>query len=715
MAKQVTKEPVPAPKEPKPKAPLPTDLPGPIGDRWRALGGMSWGKPQYLPVANADGRGQHVMFRRPSNEAPSIVWTATTGARVIGGYINARWGQLGGGRGLLGYPTSDPMATHDNAGQFQTFEGGIVVHHRQHGAHEVYGDILTRYGQLGGSRFGYPTTGESATPDGRGRYNHFVELPSGAEKSIYWTRKHGAKAVYGMIRAHWAALGWERGRLGYPTSEEADTHDRAGRYQTFEGGVIVWHPKHGAHAVWGDIHTRYGQLGGSAFGYPTTDETKTPDGRGRYSHFVELPSGAVKSIYWSPDTGAHEVYGLIRSQWADLGFERGRLGYPTSGEQGWDAEDSGRRQSFQHGQIIYSARRNAAIPDPLVFSGGLRGGQGFGGNAGVELYSDGRARFFGEATNGAYQDYDYNVYALVHTPLAALAWNRSDQINMQVVGRNRERWSIDDKHGFVGANFPMLANASFELHSNHQGGITGKIDDLLSTFLAWGVTRSLGPLVPIIYLGVSVGAAVTKGSWEAGPRIIAGSMWMLGPEGFLVGMAVDSLARLGTRSRGLLPDEKAFLRSIFKDTVNLDRITLTDTSGKGNSKFAFPSPRPDTDMNLNMADRYRATSMVTNSSDAGLLAHEMVHAWQYKYLANHSSYVLLGIFDTNYEPGRIGKPWYKYNIEQQAEIVERWVERHYTPGVPTHDFGLSSPGANGALADNRFRYIADNIRVGRGR
>ncbi|WP_347058662.1 hypothetical protein ABC795_17665 [Blastococcus sp. HT6-30] len=41
------------------------------------------------------------------------------------------------------------------------------------------------------------------------------------------------------------------------------------------------------------------------------------------------PGGA--SIYWTADTGAHEIYGAIRTRWADSGWERGPLGYPTSG------------------------------------------------------------------------------------------------------------------------------------------------------------------------------------------------------------------------------------------------------------------------------------------------------------------------------------------------------------------------------------------------
>ena len=63
-------------------------------------------------------------------------------------------------------------------------------------------------------------------------------------------------------------------------------------------------------------------------GFPVTDELGTPDGRGRFNHF----EGG--SIYWTPQTHAHEVHGAIRDKWASMGWERSRLGYPIGDEKG---------------------------------------------------------------------------------------------------------------------------------------------------------------------------------------------------------------------------------------------------------------------------------------------------------------------------------------------------------------------------------------------
>ena len=78
-----------------------------------------------------------------------------------------------------------------------------------------------------------------------------------------------------------------------------------GLYKEYNGGNIYWHPFVGAFEVHGDILQKYKLLGAEAgfLGYPTTDELITPDGFGRFNHFQN------GSIYWTPDTGAHEVHG----------------------------------------------------------------------------------------------------------------------------------------------------------------------------------------------------------------------------------------------------------------------------------------------------------------------------------------------------------------------------------------------------------------------
>ena len=61
-------------------------------------------------------------------------------------------------------------------------------------------------------------------------------------------------------------------------------------------------------------------------------------------------------MYWSPETGAQPLTGAIYTAWASLGYERGALGLPTSGEI---AEPEWIVQNFQHGTLNFDrATRN---------------------------------------------------------------------------------------------------------------------------------------------------------------------------------------------------------------------------------------------------------------------------------------------------------------------------------------------------------------------
>jgi uncharacterized protein with LGFP repeats len=142
----------------------------------------------------------------------------------------------------------------------------------------VQGAIEDKWQALGGLAWGrgVPTTNESKTPDGIGRFNHFA---GGA--SIYWSPASGVHPVEGSIRTLWASMGWERSALGYPTSDEQVAPDGLTRYSSFQNGVIYRNPATGAHAVQGAIAREYAALGSEAspLGLPTSDEYAVANGR----------------------------------------------------------------------------------------------------------------------------------------------------------------------------------------------------------------------------------------------------------------------------------------------------------------------------------------------------------------------------------------------------------------------------------------------------
>jgi uncharacterized protein with LGFP repeats/glucose/arabinose dehydrogenase len=290
------------------------------------------------PTTVEQGDGQ-VRWREFANGR--LYWTRAAGVHFTIGRIMVRHLALGG-HVNVGVPLTDELPTWDGAGRFTLFEFGSIYWSPATDAWEIGGAIRGLWGALGWekSALGYPTTNESGTPDGIGRFNHFQQ------GSIYWTPALGAHEIRGSIHSLWAALGWEKSALGYPTTNETGTPDGVGRFNQFQQGSIYWSPNTGAHEIRGAIRGLWAAMGweNSALGYPTSNETGTLDGVGRFNQFQ------YGSIYWSPRTGAHEVRGAIRNAWASIGWERSYLGYPTSDEF---AIAGGRRSNFTGGYIEY--------------------------------------------------------------------------------------------------------------------------------------------------------------------------------------------------------------------------------------------------------------------------------------------------------------------------------------------------------------------------
>jgi hypothetical protein len=321
---------------------------GAIRAKYLALGGPTGflGYPTTDETLASDSVGRYNNFANGG----SIYWSPSTGAWEVHGAIGAKYAALGGPTGFLGYPTSDETGTGDNVGRYNNFaNGGSIYWTPSTGAQSIHGAIRAKYLALGGPTafLGYPVTDETGTPDGIGRYNHFAN--SG---SIYWTPSTGAWSIHGAIRAKWASMGWERSILGYPVTDESGARDGVGRYNHFANyGSIYWTPSTGPWSIHGAIRAKYLALGGpmSFLRYPTTDETGTPDGVGRYNHFSSS-DGWGASIYWTPSTGPWSIHGAIRALWASMGWETSCLGYPVSDEYGISG---GRESDLQGGSITF--------------------------------------------------------------------------------------------------------------------------------------------------------------------------------------------------------------------------------------------------------------------------------------------------------------------------------------------------------------------------
>ena len=186
--------------------------------------------------------------------------------------------------------------------------------------------------------------------------------------TAYWTEKTGAHFVSGSIFRAYGDNRYERGFLGFPTSDEYPAG--SGRAQEFQGGTVTWTQNAGSHTL------RYGtgianafiELGGAKIlGAATSDETRS--GSGVFQVFEK------GTAYWTAEAGTHFVSGEIFKAYGQAGYERGSLGYPLSNEY---STNSGRIQEFQGGVITsstsgtYTLRYGTGIANAFREIGGVK-------------------------------------------------------------------------------------------------------------------------------------------------------------------------------------------------------------------------------------------------------------------------------------------------------------------------------------------------------
>lgn len=128
-----------------------------------------------------------------------------------------------------------------------------------------------------------------------------------------------------------------------------------GRAQDFTADhTAYWSPDTGAHVLFGRINTAYAGMGGanSWLGFPKTGEIIAPDGKGRFVHFEH------GSIYWTAQTGAHPIPADMMGAWGKNGYEKGDLKYPTSAPR---TVGKGLVQEFQGGILTRNPDGSHAV------------------------------------------------------------------------------------------------------------------------------------------------------------------------------------------------------------------------------------------------------------------------------------------------------------------------------------------------------------------
>lgn len=313
------------------------------------------------------------------------------------------------------------------------------------------------------------------------------------------------------ISTKYLSLGGSSSFLGAAIGNEVVM--RPGFYQRYSGGSIFWSQATGAFEVHGAILAKYTALGlgGGLLGFPLTDESGTPDGVGRYNHFTN------GSIYWSPQTGAFEVHGAIRDKWAELGWERSYLGYPTSDEHDgnttpvYGVSIPGRVSEFQNGTIEWSSEFGVrAVPQVvsvnlpnITFGTGLP----VGGNAVMVLSSDGASTFQGHLHDSGFPSFDYLVVLTIKgTDSIAYACSQGGHLHgTDEPGSRDDSWDQTVMNDQVRENWPAIRGGQ----PGHSVSITS---DFSPKAIFDEIVATVGTVLGIV--GIIMAAAVGGSSYQ---------------------------------------------------------------------------------------------------------------------------------------------------------------------------------------------------------
>jgi hypothetical protein len=160
--------------------------------------------------------------------------------------------------------------------------------------------------------------------------------------------------------------------------------------------------------------------------------------------------------------------------------------------------------------------------------------------------------------------------------------------------------------------------------------------------------------------------------------------------------------------RRLTTSEKKLAKSVFRNTIKYGMVRVTNTVGGGGRPWTTNTPPF---YMINVGKNYR--SLTANDDRKRLLIHELVHVWQGQHLVpfmrNSAAHQTLSAINNGGATASaysytVGKPWRKYNVEQQASIVAHW----FTPANLCFENGPCGGGMK--TTDSRYRYIRDHIR-----
>jgi hypothetical protein len=381
-------------------------------------------------------------------------------------------------------------------------------------------------------------------------------------------------------------------------------------------------------------------------------------------------------------------------------------------------------------ELLSRYREPIVIDEPLITPDGVA----LGGHHKLTLERNGRYRHEGHMRATGFPSFHYGVRSVLAgnagAPIAVAVGG--DVHGSNEFGDNVSSWDEVGEMGGAKLYWASLKNGNLDTQIDFDSDFFGTIGDVV-TFVGTlaGGALVAGPVGVCFALGVhaadAVGLDETVGTAGLlGVAVASGVLVVFGPSaivaaivaGAAVGVAVELL--LKHRKLTDRPEEVEFADRVFKGKLPVDRIVLTNMLGIGRRPFTMPSVG-DTIL-VNLGEGFDDPIHYTGKGDPDkprkqapgqLFIHELTHAWQIDVttflpglmcdaVLNQSS--TLGGDMGVYKYSSAGREFAKFNLEQQASIVDDW----FAGSSP-----LQSDKTPMSEGSPFFRYIRDNIRIRR--
>jgi len=200
----------------------------------------------------------------------------------------------------------------------------------------------------------YMALGENGSVLGASVYGELAVAGGRAQRyqngRISASTASGVHETVGAISKRFVADGAEAGALGFPMTGNVRT--AGGAATRFQRGRISWHPDLGAFIVRGTVAINYAALGaeGGRLGFPVQDSMTVSGGAGAA---VQLQRGRVSQRNGGT---AYAVYDALAEAYLRARAEDGPLQFPTAQEI---VVGAGRAQQFEQGRISFSPATGA--------------------------------------------------------------------------------------------------------------------------------------------------------------------------------------------------------------------------------------------------------------------------------------------------------------------------------------------------------------------